>query len=74
MTKKYVLTKTYRWMVVSTDGLLKTPEGRWEENIFRYSYPTEEEAVVDYQRYIDDDLNYPNKMVLISEYSVDYVS
>ena len=74
MTKKCVLTKTYRWMVVSTDGLLKTPEGRWEENIFRYSYPTEEEAVADYQRRIDNDLNYPNKMVLIPEYSVDYVS
>jgi hypothetical protein len=61
-------------MVVSTDGLLKTPEGRWNEHIFRYSYPTEEEAVADYQRRIDNDLNHPDKMVLIPEYSVDYVS
>lgn len=73
MTKEYVLTKTYRWMVVSVDGLLKTPVNNWEEKIFRYSYPTEEAAVADYQRLIDNDLQYPNKAVLISEYSVDYV-
>lgn len=73
MTEKYVLTKTYRWMVVSGDGLLKTPEDRWEEKIFRYCYPTEEEAVADYQRRINTDMYHPCKMVLIPEYSVDYV-
>ena len=73
MTKEYVLNKTYRWMVVSDDGLLKTPVDNWEEKIFRYGYSTEEEAVADYQYRIDNDLQYPYKMVLISEYSVDYV-
>jgi len=73
MTKKYVLTKTYRWMIVSDDGLLKTPEDRWEVDIFRYCYPTEEEAVADYQRRIDNHMEYPSKMVLIPEYSVDCI-
>jgi hypothetical protein len=73
MANECVLTKTYRWVVVSTDGLLKTPIDRWEYKIFRYSYPTEEEAVADYQRHIDNDLEYPKTMVLIPEYSVDYV-
>jgi len=74
MTKKYVLTKTYRWMIVSNDGLLKTPRYEWGEIIFSLSYPTEEEAVADYQRHIDNHMKYPSKMVLIPEYSVDYVS
>jgi hypothetical protein len=73
MTTEFVLTKAYRWMVISTDGLLKTPEDRWDESIFRHSYPTEEEAVADYQRHIDEDLEYPDKMVLIPEYGVKYV-
>jgi hypothetical protein len=73
MTKKYVLTKTYRWMIVSDDGLLKTPRYYWGETIFRYCYPTEEEAVEDYQRRIDNNSDYPSKMVLIPEYSVDCV-
>ena len=73
MTKEYVVKKTYRWMVVSNDGLLKTPVDNWEEKIFRYGYSTEEEAVAHYQRRIDNDLQCPQKMILISEYSVDYV-
>ena len=74
MTKEYVVKKTYRWMVVSNDGLLKTPADNWEEKIFRYGYSTEEEAVADYQRRIDNDLQCPQKMILISEYSVSYSS
>ena len=73
MTGKYVLTKTYRWMVISDDGLLKTPKHNWGDNIFSYCYPTEEEAVADYQRYIDNDMECPYTMVLIPEYSKDYV-
>jgi len=73
MTKKCVLTKTYRWMIVSDDGLLKTPKSKYGEKIFRHSYCTEEEAVADYQRHIDDDLEFPYSAVLIPEYSVDYV-
>ncbi len=73
MTRKCVLTKTYRWMIVSNDGLLKTPRYEWGEMIFKYSYPTEEEAVADYQLWIDNFTNYFNKMVLISEYSAEYV-
>ena len=68
-----VLTKTYRWMVISTDGLLKRPTTIWGDEIFQYSYPTEEKAVAEYQHHIDKDLKYPDKMVLIPEYSVDYV-
>ncbi len=60
-------------MIVSNDGLLKKPVNSWGDNIFRYPYPTEEEAVADYQYRIDNDLQFPNTMVLISEYSVDYV-
>lgn len=73
MTKGYVLTKTYRWMIVSDDGLLKTPRYDWGETIFQYSYPTEEEAVKDYQRRIDNNWDCPSQMVLIPEYSVDCV-
>ncbi len=73
MTKKCVLTKTYRWMIVSDDGLLKTPKDHWGEMIFKYSYPTEEEAVADYQRYIDIDVEFPYSAVLIPEYSAKYV-
>ena len=65
-----VLTKTYIWMVISDDGLLKTPTSQWGDTIFQQSYPTEEEAVADYQRRIDNDLNYPYTMVLIPKYSV----
>jgi len=73
MTNKCVLTKTYRWMIVSDDGLLKTPRYEWGEIIFSLSYPTEEEAVADYQSLIDKDMDYPSEMILIPEYSVDYV-
>ena len=73
MTKKYVLTKTYRWMVISEDGLLKIPRYEWGEKIFPQSYPTEEQAVEDYQRRIDNSMEYPCEMLLIPEYSVDYV-
>ena len=73
MTKKCVLSKTYRWMVISDDGLLKTPRYEWGETIFSLSYPTEEEAVADYQRRIDIDVEFPYSAVLIPEYSVDYV-
>jgi len=73
MTEKYVLTKTYRWMIVSGDGLLKIPRYEWGEMIFPQSYPTEEQAVEDYQRRIDNRTEYPSEMVLIPEYSVDYV-
>lgn len=66
---KYVLTKTYRWMVISDDGLLKTPRYDWGDSIFSYSYPTEDEAVADYQRRIDNNMEHPYEMVLIPEYS-----
>jgi len=73
MTKKCVLTKTYRWMIVSDDGLLKTPKDHWGKIIFEDSYRTEEEAVADYQSLIDKTLPLPYSAVLIPEYSVDYV-
>ena len=73
MTTEFVLTKVYKWMVISTDGLLKMPKDRWDERIFRDSYPTEEEAVADYQRQIDNDGEFPWRMVLIPEYEVKYV-
>jgi hypothetical protein len=60
-------------MIVSDDGLLKTPRYEWGEEIFSRSYPTEEEAVADYQRRIDNHMEYPSEMVLIPGYSVDYV-
>ena len=72
MTTK-VLTKTYRWMVISTDGILKTPTTNLGDEIFQYSYPTEEEAVAEYQHHIDKDLKYPHRMVLIPEYEAKYV-
>jgi len=73
MTKERVLTKNYRWMVISEDGLLKTPKSKYGEKIFRYCYSTEEEAIADYQRHIDIDLEFPYSAVLIPEYDVDYV-
>ena len=73
MTKKCVLTKTYRWMIVSDDGLLKTPKDHWGETIFENSYRTEEKAVADYQRYIGIDVEFPYSAVLIPEYFVDYI-
>jgi hypothetical protein len=73
MTKKRVLTKTFKWMEISEDGLLKTPKDHWGKTIFEDSYRTEEEAVADYQRLIDKTLPLPYSAVLIPEYSVDYV-
>jgi hypothetical protein len=73
MTGKYVLNKTFKWMVISEDGLLKTPKDQWGEALFRDSYRTEEEAIADYQCIIDKNLSFPCSAVLIPEYSVDYV-
>ena len=73
MTEKYVLTKTFKWMVISEDGLLKIPRDRWGEATFRYSYCTEEEAIADYQGLVGETRIAPHSAVLIPEYSVDYV-
>ena len=73
MTGKYVLTKTFKWMVISEDGLLKTPKNQWGETLFQNYYITEEEAIADYQGLIDKTLPSPYSAVLIPEYSVDYV-
>lgn len=73
MSDKYVLTKLYRWMVISNDGLLKTPENRWGESIFSFPYNSEDDAIADYQRHIDDNLSCPGNMILVREFSKDYV-
>lgn len=70
----YILTKTYRWMTLTEDGLLKQPKDKWGNVIFRFSYPTREDAVADYQRHIDSDLSCPYTMILIEDYSKDYVT
>lgn len=69
MSNKYVLTKKYVWMVVSNDGLLKTPKDKWGEDVFPRSYFTKDDAIADYQRYIDDDIDCPHTMVLIEQFS-----
>ena len=74
MTGKYVLTKTFKWMMISEDGLLKTPKDKWGDRFFKDSYLTEEEAVLDYQDSIDKNLPFLYSAVLISEYEVRYVS
>jgi hypothetical protein len=73
MSNKYVLTKLYRWMVVSEDGLLKTPKNTWGDDIFSFPYGSEEEAIADYQRYIDSDSSCPYTMILVKQFSKDYV-
>ena len=60
-------------MVISEDGLLKTPKDQWGEALFRNYYLTEEEAVADYQGLIDKTLPFPYSAVLIPEYKVEYV-
>ena len=73
MSGKYVLTKLYRWMVVSEDGLLKTPKDKWGEDMFSFSYASEEDAIADYQSYIDSNLSCPHTMILVKQFSKDYV-
>jgi hypothetical protein len=74
MTGKYVLIKTFKWMMISEDGLLKTPKSIWGDRFFEDSYLTEEEAVLDYQDFIDKNLSFLYSAILISEYEVKYVS
>jgi hypothetical protein len=74
MTGKYVLNKTFKWRVISEDGLLKIPRNDRGGAIFRDSYRTEEEAIADYQGLIDKTLPFPYSAVLIPEYEVEYVS
>ena len=73
MSGKYVLTKCYCWMVVSKDGLLKTPKNNWGDRFLSSGYPTKDEAVADYKRYIDNGWDCPYTMILVEQYSKDYV-
>ena len=71
---KTVVSLKYRWMVLTKDGLLKTPKDRYGSSIFNnFGYDSKEEAIEDYQRYIDLELSYPDKMILVEEYGKDYV-
>ena len=74
MSSKFVVSLKYRWMILSEDGLLKTPKDRYGSSIFNnFGYDSKEEAIEDYQRYIDLELSYPDKMILVEEYEKDYV-
>ena len=74
MSSKLVVSLNYRWMILSEDGLLKTPKDIYGSSIFNdFGYDSKEEAIKEYQRLIDLELSCPNKMVLVEEYEKDYV-
>jgi hypothetical protein len=73
MSEKYVLSKLYRWMVISEDGLLKTPKDKWGEKLFSFPYVSKDHAIADYQRFIDNGFDCPSNMILVREFSKDYV-
>ena len=74
MSSKFVVSLKYRWMILSEDGLLKTPKDDYDCSIFNdFGYDSKEEAINEYQRYIDLECSCPNKMVLVEEYRKDYV-
>jgi hypothetical protein len=71
---KFVVSLNYRWMILSEDGLLKTPKDSYGSSIFNdFGYDSKEEAIKEYQRRIDLELSCPDKMVLVEEYEKDYV-
>lgn len=70
---KYTLEKCYRWKVLTEDGLLKDPKDRWG---FRHhiasQFDTREQAIREYARFVNEEIDVPSSMILVEEHNRDY--
>jgi len=73
MASKHVLRQCFRWMEISEDGLLKTPKNSWGDYLFSEFYDTREEAIADYQKFMDRGIACPWNMILVDEFRQDYI-
>jgi len=73
MSGKFAIFPNYRWMVLTENGLLETPENHGSFIFDSSGYSSREEAIEKYQRYTDSGFSCPPRMVLVKEYSQRYV-
>jgi hypothetical protein len=69
---KYALKLTYRWKVLTEDGLLKAPKDRWGgTHPLSKEYNSRHEAIEDYIRFVNNDLPCPSELTLIETHKKD---
>lgn len=69
---KYVLSQSYRWLVISEDGLLKSPKDKWgESHLLSRQFETRHEAIKEYTRFVNQELDCPCEMILVEYHTKD---
>lgn len=70
MTLTYKLEIKYQWMVINANGKMSLiPRDVWEgRHKLSYEYYSENEAIEEYNRFIKDNLDCPDEMVLVKKH------
>jgi hypothetical protein len=70
---KTFLKLSYMWLILTEDGLLKTPRDKWgETHPLSKKYRSRSEAIEDYSRFTNNGLDSPYEMVLVEHHSKEY--
>lgn len=70
---KYFLKLSYRWLILTEDGLLKTPRDKWgESHHLSREYPSREAAINDYAAYVNKGNHCPYEMILVEQHSKEF--